>query len=86
MYLEVGTYDIVAEVTILAGRDSVGGGTWLGIDPKRNRFAAVTNFRMGMSTCLPRNSVVVNNEKSNKQSPSLAHDTTPTKSMEEINP
>ena len=55
--------------TILAGRDSVGGGTWLGIDPKRNRFAAVTNFRMGMSTCLPRNSVVVN-DNSNNQSQS----------------
>ena len=57
----------LSEVTILAGRDSIGGGTWLGIDPKRNRFAAVTNFRMGMSTCLPRNSVVVNNNKSNNQ-------------------
>ena len=55
--------------TILAGRDSVGGGTWLGIDPKRNRFAAVTNFRMGMGTCLPRSSVVVN-KKSNNQSQS----------------
>ena len=57
----------LSEVTILAGRDSIGGGTWLGIDPKRNRFAAVTNFRMGMSTCLPRNSVVVNNNN-NKRS------------------
>ena len=57
----------LSEVTILAGRDSIGGGTWLGIDPKHNRFAAVTNFRMGMSTCLPRNSVVVNNNN-NKRS------------------
>ena len=52
--------------TILAGRDSVGGGTWLGIDAKRNRFAAVTNFRMGMGTCLPRNSVVVHNQNNNQ--------------------
>ena len=52
--------------TILAGRDCVGGGTWMGIDPKRNRFAAVTNFRMGMGACLPRNSVVVNNQNNNQ--------------------
>lgn len=55
-------------VTILAGRDGVGGGSWLGIDPKRNRFAAVTNFRMGVDTC--RNSVVVS--KVNNQSQSSA--------------
>ena len=55
--------------TILAGRDFVGGGTWLGIDPKRNRFAAVINFRKGIGTCLPRKRVVVNN-KSNNQSQS----------------
>mmetsp|Transcript_6619 Transcript_6619/g.14504 ORF Transcript_6619/g.14504 Transcript_6619/m.14504 type:complete len:271 (-) Transcript_6619:61-873(-) len=35
--------------TILAGRDAAGGGTWLGVDIKRNRFAAVTNFRDGPS-------------------------------------
>lgn len=29
---------------ILAGRDLVGGGTWLGVS-KRGRFAAVTNYR-----------------------------------------
>lgn len=56
--------------TILAGRDEVGGGTWLGISDKRNRFAAVTNFRMGMDTCLPRNSVVVNNKSKSEHSKS----------------
>ena len=57
-------------ITILAGRDSVGGGTWLGVDPKRNRFAAVTNFRMGFDTFLPRNSVVINKSNTFNQSQS----------------
>jgi uncharacterized protein with NRDE domain len=34
---------------ILAGRDLVAGGTWLGVDPQR-RFGVVTNFREGPAT------------------------------------
>ncbi len=38
---------------LLAGRDLVGGGTWLGID-RSGRFAMVSNFRDGRTTPKPR--------------------------------